>query len=76
MAAKDGLDLKTLLAGPPPAPVLDKGGGKGKGKGRGVPAAAPTGSLSRWHQMEQERAARDVAAGANAAKSGRGRGAQ
>lgn len=77
MASKDGVDVSTLLAGPQVAPAAtpERGAGKGKGKGRGTPTNPPAAALSRWEQMEKERAAREATCmTANAAAMARGGG--
>ena len=61
-AVKHGLNLAALSASPPsPAEGGGKAKGRGKERGASAPAAAPV-ILSRWAQMEVERAARERAA--------------
>ena len=61
-AVKHGLNLAALSASPPsPAEGGGKAKGRGKERGASAPAAAPI-ILSRWAQMEVERAARERAA--------------
>ena len=88
MALKDGVDLaglnaavKALAAGGAPAKGGpggkggSKGGGGGKGgKAGGGVAAPPAAALSRWDQMEAERAARATADAGGKGANGRGGG--